>query len=73
MRKNNRNSFQAIGLMSGILSQLVGSILLGIFLGRWADKLTASEPLFLIIGLLLGLSTGIFAMLRLIKHFFTGE
>ncbi|QED50228.1 AtpZ/AtpI family protein [Cytobacillus dafuensis] len=73
MRQKNRNLIQAMGLMSAILSQLVGSILIGIFSGRWLDRYAGTEPLFLIIGLLLGLAVGIFAMLRLIQHFFTGE
>jgi ATP synthase protein I len=73
MRQKDRNPFQAIGLMSAILSQLVGSVLIGIFLGRWLDRTVGTEPLFLIIGLLIGLATGIYAMLRLIQHFFTGE
>lgn len=73
MRQKDRNPFQAMALMSAILSQLVGSVLIGIFLGRWLDQAAGTEPLFLIIGLLLGLTAGIYAMLRLIQHFFTGE
>lgn len=73
MRNKNRHPLQAMALMSAILSQLVGSILVGIFAGRWADRLWQTEPLFLIIGLLLGLATGTYAMIRLIRQFFSGE
>jgi len=73
MNQKNRHPFQAMALMSGILSQLVGSVLLGIFAGRWLDRLVGTEPLFLIIGLLLGLAAGIYAMLKLVQHFFSGE
>ncbi|WP_141430968.1 AtpZ/AtpI family protein [Bacillus sp. 03113] len=73
MPQKDRHPFQAMALMSAILSQLVGSILVGIFLGRWLDKVVGSDPLFLILGLFLGLATGIYAMLRLIRHFFSGE
>lgn len=73
MNNKNRNPFQAMALMSGILSQLVGSILIGIFTGRWLDKVTGVEPLFLILGLLLGLAAGVYSMLKLIRHFFSGE
>lgn len=59
-----------MGLMSAILSQLVGSVLIGIFTGRWLDRAAGTEPLFLIFGLLLGLTVGIYAMISLIKHFF---
>ncbi|MBD7938723.1 MULTISPECIES: AtpZ/AtpI family protein [Cytobacillus] len=73
MRDNDLRPFKAMALMSAILSQLVGAILLGVFAGRWFDRLLETEPLFLIIGLLLGLTVGIYAMLRLIQHFFSGE
>ncbi|MBY0123241.1 AtpZ/AtpI family protein [Bacillus sp. S/N-304-OC-R1] len=70
MRQKSRNPYIAMGLMSAILSQLVGSVLIGIFIGRWLDRAAGTEPLFLIIGLLLGLTAGTFAMISLIKHFF---
>ena len=69
----NRHPLKAYALMSAILSQLVGSILVGIFLGRWLDRLTGTEPLFLVIGLLLGLGMGTFAMLRLVRQFYSGD
>lgn len=73
MRRKDRHPFQAMALMSAILSQLVGSILIGIFLGRWLDKVIGTEPLFLIIGLLIGLAAGTYAMLHLVRRFFTGD
>ncbi|SFB03787.1 MULTISPECIES: AtpZ/AtpI family protein [unclassified Bacillus (in: firmicutes)] len=73
MRQNNRHPFQAMALMSVILSQLVGSVLIGIFGGRWLDHQIGSEPIFLIVGLLSGLASGIYAMLALIRKFFSGE
>lgn len=73
MRKNQRHPFQAMALMSAILSQLVGSILIGIFFGRWLDGKIGTEPLFLIIGLLIGLAAGVYAMLRLVQHYFSGD
>ncbi|KIL43300.1 hypothetical protein KR50_37030 [Jeotgalibacillus campisalis] len=48
-------------------------MLVGLFAGRWLDQKWNTEPLFLIIGLLLGLSTGIYAMLRTVNHFYSGE
>jgi F0F1-type ATP synthase assembly protein I len=73
MNQKNRRPYQAMALMSGILSQLVGSVLVGIFAGRWLDRTWDTEPLFLIIGLLLGLAAGVYAMVRLIQHFFSGD
>lgn len=65
--------YKAYALMSGILAQLVGSILVGIFGGQWIDNKVGTFPLFLIIGLLLGLGTGVYAMIRLIRHYYSGE
>lgn len=73
MHQKDRNPFKAMALMSAILSQLVGSVLIGIFAGRWLDRMVGTEPLFLIIGLLIGLSAGIYAMMSLVQQFFTGE
>lgn len=73
MRQNNRNPFQAMALMSAIVSQLVGSILIGIFGGRWLDSQWGTEPIFLIIGLFIGLAAGIYSMLVSIRHFYSGD
>ncbi|MBV6685494.1 AtpZ/AtpI family protein [Rossellomorea marisflavi] len=73
MRQPNRRPYQGVALYSAILSQLVGSMLIGIFGGRWLDGLLDTEPLFLIIGLLLGLTTGIYTMLRTVQHFYSGD
>ncbi|WP_297989587.1 AtpZ/AtpI family protein [Anoxybacillus sp.] len=73
MRQRERHPFRAIGLMTAISSQLVGSVLVGIFGGRFVDERFDTEPLFLIVGLLLGLAAGVYAMIRLIRSFFSGE
>ncbi|KAB7707648.1 hypothetical protein F9802_06885 [Bacillus aerolatus] len=58
-----------MSLYSAILAQLTGSILIGIFAGRWLDEKWNTEPLCLIVGLLLGITVGIFSMLRTVSHF----
>jgi F0F1-type ATP synthase assembly protein I len=72
-RNNNRNPFQAMALMSAIVSQLVGSLLIGIFAGRWLDQKWGTEPIFLIIGLLVGLAAGTYSMLLSIRHYNSGD
>ncbi|MDX7993419.1 AtpZ/AtpI family protein, partial [Xenorhabdus sp. psl] len=47
MQKNDRSHIKAYALMSGILAQLVGSILIGIFGGQWIDNKVGTFPLFL--------------------------
>ncbi|MEH7352176.1 AtpZ/AtpI family protein [Neobacillus drentensis] len=71
--QKDRNSFKAMALMSAILSQLVGATLIGIFSGRWLDHHWGTEPIFLIIGLFIGLTAGIYSMLVSIRHFFSGD
>jgi ATP synthase protein I len=61
---------KAMGLMTSITSQLVGFILVGIFGGMWLDKKSHLSPLFLIIGLLLGLFVGVYNTIVLIKRYF---
>lgn len=73
MKKENRHPLYAMALMSAIISQLVGSTLIGIFAGRWLDRKIETDPLFLIIGLFLGLAVGIYAMVSSIRQFFSGE
>ncbi|BCB05932.1 AtpZ/AtpI family protein [Bacillus sp. KH172YL63] len=73
MRQTNRRPQHPMVLYSAILSQLVGSILIGVFGGRWVDGMFSTTPLFLIIGLFLGLTTGIYTMLRTVQHFNSGD
>ena len=73
MRKGNRHPFPAMALMSAILSQLAGSVLAGVFLGRWLDRNMGTEPLFLVVGLLAGLAAGVYGVFRLVHHYFSGE
>lgn len=73
MRQNNRNPLQAMALMSTIVSELVGCILVGIFSGRWADRHWNTEPIFLIVGLLIGLAAGTYSVLVSIRHFYSGD
>lgn len=57
-----------MALYSAISAQLTGSILLGIFIGKWLDGKTGLEPLFMIIGLLTGLAAGIFTVILTIRQ-----
>lgn len=53
--------------MVGVGFFVAGSIILGVVGGRWLDGRLNSEPLFLIIGLLLGIVVafyGVYTMLR---------
>lgn len=70
MRQNKRHPFRAMALASVILSQLVGPILIGIFVGKWLDSTFNTEPLLLVVGLLIGLATGVIVMLSTVRQYF---
>ncbi|MFC7371533.1 AtpZ/AtpI family protein [Fictibacillus iocasae] len=67
---SKKRPYKAMALMTGILSQLVGCILIGLFGGRWIDSyIETGFPIFLILGLFLGLATGVYGTIRLINNF----
>jgi len=66
-------SFKAMALTSAIISQLVGSILIGVFSGKWIDSKLQTDPLFLIIGLLIGLAFGVIGLVYLLKDQIQGD
>ncbi|HSP20691.1 MAG TPA: AtpZ/AtpI family protein [Planococcus sp. (in: firmicutes)] len=68
-----KSPLQAMALYSAILSQLVGSVLIGLFTGMWLDEQTGTAPLFLIIFLLAGLALGVWAMLQTVRKFESGD
>ena len=50
-----KSPLQAMALYSAILSQLVGSVLIGAFTGMWLDDQFGTAPLFLVICLFAGI------------------
>ncbi|RXJ02702.1 AtpZ/AtpI family protein [Anaerobacillus alkaliphilus] len=67
--KRFKQTMRTLALMSTISSYLLGSILVGVFGGRWLDSYFGTNSLFLIIGLFLGLGTGSYGVIVVIKHF----
>ncbi|MEK4484603.1 AtpZ/AtpI family protein [Psychrobacillus sp. FSL H8-0484] len=68
-----RRPLQGIAMYSAILSQLVGSILIGTFTGMWIDNTYGTTPVFLVICLLLGLSVGVIALIATIRKYDSGD
>ena len=62
-----------MAIYSAILSQLVGSVLIGVFTGMWLDDKIGTAPLFLIICLFVGLAVGVWAMLQTVRKFESGD
>ncbi|TCT26402.1 putative F0F1-ATPase subunit (Ca2+/Mg2+ transporter) [Melghiribacillus thermohalophilus] len=69
---DNQNPYRAIALTSGIVAQLSGSTIVGIFAGRWLDARLSTAPIFLIIGLFIGLAAGVYGTISLVKKY-TGD
>lgn len=44
-------------------------ILLGVVLGRWADSATGLEPVFTLVGMVLGLAVALFGGIRMLMPF----
>ena len=62
-----------MALYSAILSQLVGSVLIGVFTGMWLDERIGTAPFFMIICLVIGITAGVWAMLQTIRKFESGD
>ncbi|WP_371809642.1 AtpZ/AtpI family protein [Halobacillus sp. Marseille-Q1614] len=61
-----------MAITSAIVSQLAGGPLVGVFLGKWLDNQFSTSPLFLIIGLFLGLGSGTYGTIHLVRAY-TGD
>ncbi|WP_342600135.1 AtpZ/AtpI family protein [Psychrobacillus sp. FSL H8-0483] len=68
-----RRPLQGIAMYSAILSQLVGSILIGTFTGMWIDNTYGTTPVLLVICLLAGLAVGMFAIITTIRKYDSGD
>jgi len=53
-----------LGMASGIGIQFAASVLLGLGLGYVADRIAHTSPVFLLLGLLLGLVAGTISIVR---------
>jgi len=62
-----------MAIYSAILSQLVGSVLIGVFTGMWLDDRLGTAPFFMIICLFIGITAGVWAMLQTVRKFESGD
>ncbi|MDE5414694.1 MULTISPECIES: AtpZ/AtpI family protein [Alkalihalobacterium] len=67
--KKPQKPYRAMALMTAITSYLVGPVLVGVLAGRWLDGYFDKSPLFMIIGLFLGLGSGIYGLIRLLGSY----
>ncbi|HSI68220.1 MAG TPA: AtpZ/AtpI family protein [Planococcus sp. (in: firmicutes)] len=68
-----KSPLQAVALYSAILTQLVGSVLIGAFTGMWLDERFGTAPLLLVIGLFIGIAFGAWTMIQTVRKFESGD
>jgi F0F1-type ATP synthase assembly protein I len=65
---DNRKLLSSMGLVTGLGFSAVGSILLGVLGGLFLDGKLHTSPLFLIVGIVLGLAAAVLSVYRLIME-----
>ncbi|MGP4038892.1 AtpZ/AtpI family protein [Gracilibacillus sp. D59] len=68
MSPPQKSPYHGLAIYSAILSQIVGGPLIGLFIGRTIDKYLSTSPLFLIIGLLLGIGAGLYGTIHYVRN-----
>ncbi|MFC7319352.1 MULTISPECIES: AtpZ/AtpI family protein [Halobacillus] len=61
-----------MALTSAIVSQLAGGPLVGVYMGKWVDGQFSTGPLFLILGIFLGVGAGTYGTIHLVRAY-TGD
>jgi F0F1-type ATP synthase assembly protein I len=67
---SNRKLFASMGLVTGLGFSAVGSLLVGILGGLFLDRMLHTTPLFLIVGILLGIAAAALGVYRLVMREF---
>jgi len=66
---HDSNPWQALAVIGVIGIDLAISLLVGLWIGKIIDNWLQTSPIFLIIGMFVGLATGIWSVVTLIKPF----
>ncbi len=69
MKKSNDNlykTYKEIGPYLGLGFQLAASVLIFLFIGDWIDKKNNSSPIFTLIFAILGISIGLYSVIKTI-------
>lgn len=64
MQKNNKELFDGFSTAATIGFYLVSSVVVGIFLGRMADRYFGSQPWATIAGIVLGMLAGLWSIYK---------
>lgn len=63
----DRDTLRALGLAAEIGFAIAVPIVAGSYLGSWADRQLGTEPLFLLVGVLLGMFAGFYTIYQLMR------
>ncbi|ATF16008.1 AtpZ/AtpI family protein [Brevibacillus sp. HB1.2] len=63
------NPWRALGLVSVLGLDFAICVVAGFMIGRYADRLLATDPWFLLIGLITGIAIGVYTVYRLIRPY----
>lgn len=69
MKKSNDNlykTYKEIGPYLGLGFQLAATVLIFLFIGDWLDKKNNSSPIFTLIFAILGISIGLYSVIKTI-------
>jgi F0F1-type ATP synthase assembly protein I len=69
MPPRSKSPWRAIGLVSVISSYIVGGAVTGMLIGRFLDNMLGTEPILLILFLLLGLGSGFYGVFKVVQPY----
>ncbi|HBF12460.1 MAG TPA: hypothetical protein DDW49_03575 [Deltaproteobacteria bacterium] len=68
MKPENKNTFLVTyGLYSAVGIQMVVSVVLGLYAGKWLDSRWNTEPWLMVAGVVLGAVLGFYNLIRLLR------
>ncbi|MFV9510403.1 AtpZ/AtpI family protein [Tepidibacillus sp. LV47] len=67
--RNNRNPWRALAVVGVVGTNLAIFLLIGIWFGKKMDTYFHSSPIFLIAGMVVGFTLGVWSVVGLIKPF----
>jgi F0F1-type ATP synthase assembly protein I len=68
-KESLRGAYSELGPLLGVGVQLALTMVLMVFLGRWLDEKYNRQPLFLIICSVVGLTAGMYNMIKTVNDF----
>lgn len=68
MKNENKSILKAVGKYSAIGIEVAASVIIGLFIGSYLDKLFNTSPWLIIIFLILGFTAGMRSLFTLIKE-----